>query len=727
MRFVDCDSCGANMRVDKVNMHKNTNACRIITCSICNNSIPYLSRLRHKKTHDLDHSKDKDRATIVSGDINMPPYHIDDDYSDIYQTFGKYIKSNIQQGKLSTVYNFQLFGLYLQTIAEHFNSVFSQQTESFRVTISMSYILKNIEINELAFYSSSLNNQCLLEDKSRIIRNDGDRAALYNEIMGLDLQQRVIYPNTKFIFVKATSVTFYVTKLPGVAIGSPVKLPSYLINNKGLYSLVKSAQTGAVYDDKLCFFRCLASFRGFKLRFLENETKRLLRQFCDSLSISISEFEGITLDQLEDASKIFGVGINVYTQDCDRHTTLIFRSIRQDNILYLNLYEDHFSFVHTLDKFSSSYSCQKSCGKVFSRHWDFKRHMKSCDSATKAIYSNGVYRLPKTIFEELELHGIIIPQELRFYEYRITFDIECTLVRDTDISDTARISYTFQHELASISICSNVPEYTEPLCLISDGSPENLVKSFLQYMSKIAFKAANIQKEKFSSYLPDICSLADLKVQEKFNIYINQIPVLSFNGAKYDLKVMRKHLIPALVEMEKIQYVIKRGSSYTCIMTENFKFLDIISYLAAGVNYDSFLKAYCASNAKSYFPYEWFNDLKKLNSTEFPPYDAFHSSLKMRNTLEPSTGSDLTDEEVRIIRRIPPKDSPLIDTEKTEIGHFRYFKIKDLFTVNGWSMREYLAYYNNLDTGPFLMAVHNMSQYYIERGVDIFKDSVSGN
>lgn len=102
------------------------------------------------------------------------------------------------------------------------------------------------------------------------------------------------------------------------------------------------------------------------------------------------------------------------------------------------------------------------------------------------------------------------------------------------------------------------------------------------------------------------------------------------------MRVLRDQLIPILVEMDEVRYVIKRGSSYSCIATENLKFLDIISYLAAGINYDGFLKAYGANAPKSFFPYEYFNSLEKLNSAEFPLYSDFYSSLREKNTLEPS-------------------------------------------------------------------------------------------
>lgn len=55
------------------------------------------------------------------------------------------------------------------------------------------------------------------------------------------------------------------------------------------------------------------------------------------------------------------------------------------------------------------------------------------------------------------------------------------------------------------------------------------------------------------------------------------------------------------------------------LKTKMLKFLDITNYLAPGYNYDKFLKAYNVEQEKGFFPYEWFDDLEKLNATELPP------------------------------------------------------------------------------------------------------------
>ena len=118
---------------------------------------------------------------------------------------------------------------------------------------------------------------------------------------------------------------------------------------------------------------------------------------------------------------------------------------------------------------------------------------------------------------------------------------------------------------------------------------------------------------------------------------------MSFNGSKYDLNLVKQHLIPWLKEDKKHKTtgdepmnseveesansvdvttseglnegrqeeeaiaVIKKGSAYSHISNYRFSFLDVMNYLAPGVNYSKFLKAYHVEESKSYFPYEWFD------------------------------------------------------------------------------------------------------------------------
>ena len=202
--------------------------------------------------------------------------------------------------------------------------------------------------------------------------------------------------------------------------------------------------------------------------------------------------------------------------------------------------------------------------------------------------------------------------------------------------------------------------------------------------------------------------------------------MITFNGAKYDLNVLKNHMIPVLVEMDCVKSVIKKGSSYMTMILDELKFLDIVFFLAPGFNYSSFLKAYGASESKSYFPYEYLDCYDKLESTKFPEYEDFYSCLNGRNTLEPVKVQDLESFELEEVKGKHPEYTELTEEDKIMVGHLRYKRLKTMFVSNKWKMRDYLEYYNNLDVVPFLIALENLSTYYRDRGIDVFKDAISG-
>ena len=179
---------------------------------------------------------------------------------------------------------------------------------------------------------------------------------------------------------------------------------------------------GKAYADKKCFFRCLAVHNGAPLRSLERAANKLLRNFCDKGYIS--NFNGICLEQMEDVSRIFNTSINVYEQDENRNTSLIYRTtLESGRVLNLNLYEDHFSFVKDLNLYSNSYRCHK-CDKIWSHSGHFHRHVRTCDASVKDYYSSGNFSVKPSIFDELSEAGINIPGEMRNYPYIAAFDIE---------------------------------------------------------------------------------------------------------------------------------------------------------------------------------------------------------------------------------------------------------------------------------------------------------------
>ena len=77
---------------------------------------------------------------------------------------------------------------------------------------------------------------------------------------------------------------------------------------------------------------------------------------------------------------------------------------------------------------------------------------------------------------------------------------------------------------------------------------------------------------------------------------------------------------------DKTRFVIKRQNTFMCFSTTNLKFLDVTQYLAPGVSYDKYLKAYGCELQKGHFPYEYMDGIGKLADRALPPQAAFFTN-----------------------------------------------------------------------------------------------------
>ena len=177
-----------------------------------------------------------------------------------------------------------------------------------------------------------------------------------------------------------------------------------------------------------------------------------------------------------------------------------------------------------------------------------------------------------------------------------------------------------------MSVCSNAPSYREPQCFVSEDLTE-LLTQMVDYMQEIALEIYVLSSRRWDGLVQE----EDLKLKlEKYN---QEVPILGFNSAKYDMNLIKSKFAKVLgLHETKDYFVVKKSNPYLCISNAQFRFLDISHYLAPGYTYAKFLKAYQTEEAKPFFPYEWFDSANKLDFPNLPPSMAFYSSLS-QNTL----------------------------------------------------------------------------------------------
>ena len=737
-----CATCGrAFTRREYLLKHSSRCRPKPFVCTVCDSSFTRERNLdRHKRTVQCGSPpqpgpapKRRRIASLDEDPLTPPPveHAANDELSSairdfVHENWGS-VRTHVVHGPIQTRYNRRLTGLDMRDLHDQLFLLFDQQTTAaFKVNVSFGFVLREKENDRLRYYHSS-NNCCgrYLEEPALITnRDDFDR--FLARIQESDILQWAVAqrPNSDWVCELVTNATFFVNKIVKHPIGCVgVTLPDYLKHNKAVVGLAKD-EHGATYNDNLCLFRCLALHQGCDVRRLETTVVTLYAKYTDTL---VHDFAGVPLDELDKVETKFKTNVCVYqlVEIADGKTTaeLVRRSLgHYADTMFVNLHESHFSYIRDMKSYSHSYKCSKCENSLWKYPSLLKRHESTCEGGIRRVYKGGVYRPPASIFERLDDEGITVPEALRFYPFRATFDFECFFDRDNVPADSDKVHWIARHVPLSVSLASNVPGLEPAQCYVTDGDSDKLVADMMSHLHAVSDAAFESLKPSYESVLnelkarkeswDDAESEADTEEEENekesktnpFNTlagqllgWLRQLPVVGFNSGKYDLNVVKKFFIPYLMkpseddEIDETRFVIKRQNTFMCFSTTNLKFLDVTQYLAPGVSYDKYLKAYGCELQKGHFPYEYMDDLHKLEDRALPPQAAFFSHLKNEG-----------------------------------ISNDDYARCQAVWRNNQMTtMRDYLVWYNNRDVTPFLEAIDKQFAFYRDRDIDMFKDGIS--
>ena len=667
-------------------------------------------------------------------DLEAPPQPLVDEYGAelqdvIIQHWGS-IRTHTSHGPVQSRYNFRL--TTSDTAGLELGHIFAEQTTAFKLNISYGFILRNRTSGRHRYYHSSCN--CCgryLNEPSLITNADTFENFLERikepDILKWALSQR---PNSEWVVELVTNATIFVNRILQHPIGCVgIVLPHHVKFNKAVTALEKDHHCRP-YVDNLCLFRCIGLH-------LDQNAKTLYAKYTDE---PVETFEGVTIDELHKVETLFEVNIIVYKLN-DTSAQLVRRSLRKyANTMYVNLHETHFSLIHDIKAYSHSYRCSKCEDSLWKYPAWLERHELTCEAGVRRVYGGGVYHTTPSVFQRLDDEGITVVDTLRFYPYRATFDFECFFDRENLPTDSDRVQWIARHIPLSVSLASNVPGHETPQCYVTDGDSDKLVGSMMSDLSAISDAAFDMLMPSYDNVLNELevrkdawdeaerkapreddSKLEDaeeVEVEEsKTNPYktligqllgwLHQLPVIGFNSGRYDLNVIKQFFIPYLLKPSKqdnedveeeeaddddeTRFVIKRQNTFMCFATKKLKFLDITSYLAPGFSYDKYLKAYGCELQKGHFPYEYMDDIGKLEDRALPPQEAFYSRLK---------NEGISDDD--------------------------YARCQVVWCANRMkSMRDFLVWYNNRDVVPFLEAIDKQFTFYKQQNIDMFKDGVS--
>ena len=590
------------------------------------------------------------------------------------------IRTFYKKGKVQSIFNFYYNQDLKLLIRKIVNQILKFQFHRFKINYSFGYILKNVDNNDLCYYHASFNNSVMMST-ARLISNRHELIEFLNTLAEESFFDQINRPDTKWKIVNIPNITFYINHLKDAPLGAPVDLPDYIMNNHSL----RNVSAG----DNLCFFRCLAVHQGANPHKCEKAAKNLFYKYCVHFDVAPGNFAGVQLFDFIHLEDFFKLNLIAYELD-SKFAKLVQRSREfYQETMRLNVFGNHLSVIVDFELYCGVYQCVH-CGKLWDHSGNYYCHTKNCTTTVREVFPGGIHKNPATIFEKLDEIGIVVSHCDRHFPFFACYNFEAYFLK-SEMFNNSMLTVDACHLPLSVAVASNIPGYESGVCFVTEGSDERLVQKLVNYLETLSDVCYQLLVQKFDYVFEQLESSENVrkeKILNEFHSYCKELVVLGFNSASYDLNLIKPTLIQIL--FKDIQFVIKRTNSYLCLKTSKLRFLDIKNFLAPGFSYRKFLVAYGAELRKFYFPYEFVTNLDKLESGLLE-HGHFYSSLSKSN---------ITQEE--------------------------YDLVVKTWMEKGWSsLREMLIYYNLFDCVPFVQAVENLLQPYLEQGLDIFKTSFS--
>ena len=593
--------------------------------------------------------------------------------------------------------------------------IYAKQKSAFKINLGFGSILYQVVDQIFNYYYVS--NNTLLFENAQTISNIWDLDDFIKKIMDLDLLTNyyLLKPSSSWVLAGLTNAQILIFPCENVTIGyPPIDFPDYLKYSNCIISMTTSHRTYKLYKDNKCFFRCLAYHFGCHLKCLERATDKYLD--TAKRYLGREKLSGVNLDKIPQLELCFRTAINVYDLKEDGTVEVVYLSKQSfpggGKPMYLNLYKNHFSYITNINQYAKKYKCNM-CSQIFGRSDNLKAHIPTCNTGTEEIYVGGKFKPRETVFDWLEKENFYVPESDRYYKYFSVFDFEAFQEKSDEIVRGRKMISA--HIPATFSISSNIPGHKEVVHIVSDGDPQKLVDCMVQIQLNQQTTASQIMRGKYRSIISTLearLSTFEMLHKNKDKIdshakknykkmssllaslkkYCDQLPILGFNSQRYDIPLIRRYLPASLKRLDSLpQFVIKKTKSYMALGTKRLKYLDVVNYLAAGTSLNNFYKAFKVKTPKGCFPYEWFDNLEKMNYRGLPPQSCFYSSLSDKG----------------------------IDSY-TYMNCWKEWNEQKMKTFG-----DYTRYYNNSDVVGLVEGLEKMIAIKFEQGLDIFKESVS--
>ena len=99
-------------------------------------------------------------------------------------------------------------------------------------------------------------------------------------------------------------------------------------------------------------------------------------------------------------------------------------------------------------------------------------------------------------------YDVYIREDDRTFPWFICYEFEALLTQVNERA-TDMLEWNQKHEPVSVSVCSNMEGFTDPVCIV-DGNQDELVRKMVEVMSEIALRVYELAEEKWGWVLDTI-------------------------------------------------------------------------------------------------------------------------------------------------------------------------------------------------------------------------------
>ena len=252
------------------------------------------------------------------------------------------------------VCNFKLSALDPSKINETLKEVFQKLNCAANITLSLGFILRNVDTDEYRYFYAHKNNTFF--EKSHLLCSKRELVSIQDRVEKMDLvetcaQERA---NTKLRYSLTTNVTIFCALLNNIPMGClDAVIHEHLLRRSDVNCLVTNGY-GETYKDYLSLFRAVA-VHLYGSAELETNAAKLFSDFLHESGNDVINIRGVSMDHLVFVEKAIKHNIFIYDfdfEDGDFVGELARRIIfMYANNIFLLRYNNHICYVDVINTF----------------------------------------------------------------------------------------------------------------------------------------------------------------------------------------------------------------------------------------------------------------------------------------------------------------------------------------------------------------------------------------